>query len=117
MVMAAERKNPRGPRGPRPFDDMLKKPYPYHQGLVKHALEDCSMLWRYYARLGLPDDDAKQKGAGDRDEDKDDGSPEVRNAFMIFGGPSACLTVRQRKRERREVFSVKVATPQYLDWS
>ena len=24
---------------------------------------------------------------------------------------------RQRKRERREVFSIKVATPQYLDWS
>ena len=111
MVVAAERKNPRGPRAPRPFDDMLKKPCPYHQGLVKHALEDCSMLRRYYARLGLPDDDAKQKGAGDRDDDKDDGFPEVHNAFMIFGGPSACLTARQQKRERREVFSVKVATP------
>ena len=36
---------------------------------------------------------------------------------MIFGGPSACLTARQRKRERREVFSVEVATPQYLNWS
>ena len=69
------------------------------------------MLRRYYARLGLPDDDAKQKGTGDRDEDKDDGFPEVRNAFMIFGGPSACLTVRQHKREHREVFSIKVATP------
>ena len=73
------------------------------------------MVWRYYARLGLPDDTAKQKGAGDRDDDKDDGFPEVRNAFMIFGGPSACLMARQRKRERREVFSIKVATPQYLD--
>ena len=36
---------------------------------------------------------------------------------MIFGGPTACLTVRQRKRERQEVFSVKVATPRYLNWS
>ena len=36
---------------------------------------------------------------------------------MIFGGPSACLTARQRKRERQEVFSVEVATPQYLNWS
>ena len=36
---------------------------------------------------------------------------------MIFGGPSACLTAWQRKRERREVFSVRVATPWYLDWS
>ncbi|XP_066361365.1 argininosuccinate synthase, chloroplastic-like [Miscanthus floridulus] len=61
--------------------------------------------------LGLPDDDAKQKGANDQDEDKDDGFSEVRNVFMIFGGPSACLTARQHKRERREVFSIKVATP------
>ena len=31
LVAAADRKNPRGPtRGPRLFDDMLKKPCPYH---------------------------------------------------------------------------------------
>ena len=69
------------------------------------------MLRRYYAKLGPPDDDTKLKGAGDRDDDKDDGFPEVHNAFMIFGGPSACLTVRQRKKERQEVFSVEAATP------
>ena len=74
---------------------MLKKPCPYHQGPVKHALEECTMLRRYYARLGLPDDDdARKRGAGERDGDKDDGFLEVRNAFMIFGGPSACLTAR-----------------------
>ena len=54
---------------------MLKKPCPYDQGPVKHALEDCSMLRRYYARLGLPDDDAKQKGAGDRAMKRTTGSP------------------------------------------
>ena len=59
LVMAVERKNPRGLKGPRPFDDMLRKPCPYHQGPVKHALEDCTMLWHYYAKLGLLDDDAK----------------------------------------------------------
>ena len=75
------------------------------------------MLRHYYAKLRLPDDDAKRRGADDKDNDKDDGFPEVHNAFMIFGGPSACLTVCQRKRERREVFSVEVATPQYLNWS
>ena len=75
------------------------------------------MLQRYYAKLGLPYDDAKKKGAGDGDDDKDNGFLEVHNAFMIFGGPSACLTSRQRKREHREVFSVEVATPQYLNWS
>ena len=36
---------------------------------------------------------------------------------MIFGGPSACLTARQWKREHREFLSVEVATPQYLNWS
>ena len=49
------------------------------------------MLWRYYAKLGLSNDDAKKGGAGDRDNDKDDGFPEVHNAFMIFGEPSTCL--------------------------
>ena len=105
--MAIEHKNPRGPRGPGLFDDMLKKPCPYHQGPIKHTLEECTMLRRYYAKLGLPDDDARKKGAGDRDNDKDDRFPEVHNAFMIFGGPSAYLTACQRKRERREVFSVE----------
>ena len=90
---------------------MLKKPCPYHQGPVKHTLEECTMLRRYYAKLGLPNDDARKKGVGNGDNDKDDGFPEVHNALMVFGGPSACLTARQRKRERREVFSVEVATP------
>ena len=71
---------------------------------MKHTLEECTMLWRYYAKLRLPNDEAKKWDAGDRDNDKDDGFPEVYNAFMIFGGPSAYLTARQRKRERREVF-------------
>ena len=90
---------------------MLKKPWPYHQGPVKHTLKECTMLRRYYVKLGLPNDDAKKKGAGDGDNDNDDGFPKVHNAFMIFGGPSACLTACQRKREHREVFSVEVATP------
>jgi hypothetical protein len=115
LVVAAERKNPQGPRGPGLFDDMLKKPCPYHRGPVKHVLEECTMLRCYYAKLGLPDDDAKRRGTDDRDDDKDDGFPEVHNAFLIFGGPSACLTALQRKRERREVFSVKVAAPRYLN--
>ena len=52
FVVAADRKNLRG--GPGVFDDMLKKPCPYHQGPVKHTLEECTMLRRYYAKLGLP---------------------------------------------------------------
>ena len=73
-------------------EDMLKKPCPYHQGSVKHTLEECTIIRHYYAKLGLPGDDAKMRDAGDRDNDKDDGFPEVFNAFMIFARPSACLT-------------------------
>ncbi|XP_066323290.1 uncharacterized protein [Miscanthus floridulus] len=34
------------------------------------------MLRCYYAKLGLLDDDAKRSGAGDRDDNKDDGFPQ-----------------------------------------
>ncbi|XP_066323215.1 uncharacterized protein [Miscanthus floridulus] len=47
---------------------MLRKPCPYHQGPVKHTLEECTMLRCYYAKLRLPNDDAKKRGIGDRDD-------------------------------------------------
>jgi hypothetical protein len=36
---------------------------------------------------------------------------------MIYGGQAANASTRHRKQERREVCSVKVAAPVYLDWS
>jgi hypothetical protein len=36
---------------------------------------------------------------------------------MIYGGQAANASARHRKQERREVCSVKVAAPVYLDWS
>jgi hypothetical protein len=36
---------------------------------------------------------------------------------MIYGGQVANASARHRKQERREVYSVKVAAPVYLDWS
>jgi hypothetical protein len=30
---------------------------------------------------------------------------------MIYGGPSMCLSRRQRKHEHREIFSVQLTTP------
>jgi hypothetical protein len=36
---------------------------------------------------------------------------------MIYGGQVANASARHCKQERREVCSVKVATPVYLDWS
>jgi hypothetical protein len=36
---------------------------------------------------------------------------------MIYGGQVANASARHRKQERRQVYSLKVATPVYLDWS
>jgi hypothetical protein len=36
---------------------------------------------------------------------------------MIYGGHAANPSARHRKQERRDVCSVKVAAPVYLDWS
>jgi len=45
------RKGPRNnPRGGGVFDDMLKKPCPYHSTPVTHTLEQCEMLRKYYNR-------------------------------------------------------------------
>lgn len=44
-------KGPRNnPRGGGVFDDMLKKPCPYHSMPVTHTLEPCEMLRKYYTR-------------------------------------------------------------------
>jgi hypothetical protein len=49
--------------------------------------------------------------------DKEEEFSEVHNCFMIYGGQVANASARHRKQERREVYSVKVAAPVYLDWS
>ncbi|XP_066320619.1 uncharacterized protein [Miscanthus floridulus] len=42
------------------------------------------MLRCYYTKLGLPDDDAKKRGAGDQDNDKDDGFPEDDHLYHVL---------------------------------
>jgi hypothetical protein len=118
LVAAAEHRNlPKPPRGANLFDKMLKESCPYHQGPVKHALEECVMLWRYFHKAGPP-----TKGGKGHDNDKKEGNkaeefPEVHDCFMIYGGQVANASARHRKQERWEVSSVKVAAPVYLDWS
>jgi hypothetical protein len=63
------------------------------------------MLQRYFESLGIKKEDPREK-----DDDKDEGFPEIHDCFMIYGGSSTCLSVRQRKWEHREVFSVQPAT-------
>jgi hypothetical protein len=64
------------------FDDMLKKPYPYHKTPVNHTLEQCDMLKKYYSRSAVKDAEAKKEG-GDGDAG---GFPAVENVFLILGG-------------------------------
>jgi hypothetical protein len=97
---------------------MLRKPCPYHKGPTKHTLEECTMMQHYFSRCGQPKDDAENKAANTQEGDgKDDGFPKVKNCFMIFGSHSTRLTMRQRKREHREVYATEPATLSFLDWS
>ena len=93
FVAASDRKGPRGPPRGRGglFDDMLKKPCPYHKGSINHTHEQCEMLRKYYNRVAHRDED-KKKDAGDKGGD--DEFPPVENTFFIFGGPTTNMTSR-----------------------
>jgi hypothetical protein len=118
LVAAAEHRNPhKPPGGANLFDKMLKESCPYHQGPVKHTLEECVMLRRYFHKVGPP-----AEGGRAHDNDKKEGHKveeflEVHDCFMIYGGQVANASARQCKQERREVCSMKVAALVYLDWS
>jgi hypothetical protein len=63
LAVDPARRGPRpAPRGPGVFDDMLKKPYPYHKTPVNHTLEQCNMLKRFYSHAAAKGDEAKKDG-------------------------------------------------------
>jgi hypothetical protein len=114
LAVDLARKGPRAsPRGPGVFDDMLKKPYPYHKTPVNHTLEQCDMLKKYYSRAAAKDGEAKKDG-GDGDAG---GFPAVENVFLIFGGPTVDMSNSQRKRGRHEVLAAEKAPLSFLNWS
>jgi hypothetical protein len=118
LVAAAEYKNPRKPPGgANLFDKMLKEPCPYHQGPVKHTLEECVMLRRHFHKVGPPAEGGRAHNDDKKEDHEAEEFPEVHDCFMIYGGQVANASTRHRKQERREVCSVKVAAPVYLDWS
>jgi hypothetical protein len=96
---------------------MLKESCPYHRGPVKHTLKECDMLRCYFNKAGPSAEGGKDPGNNKKGGDKEEEFPEVHNCFMIYGGQMANASVRHRKQERREVCSVKVAVPVYLNWS
>jgi hypothetical protein len=118
LVADAEHKNPwKPPGGANLFDKMIKESCPYHQGPVKHTLEECVMLQRYFHKVGPPAEGGRAPDNDKREAHKAEEFPEVHVCFMIYGGRVANTSARHRKQERREVCSVKVAVPVYLDWS
>jgi hypothetical protein len=118
LVATAEHRNPRKPPGgANLFDKMLKESCPYHQGPVKHTLEECVMLRRYFHKAGPLAEDGKGQDNNKKEGNKEEEFPEVHGCFMIYGGQVANASARHRKQERREVCSMKVAAPVYLDWS
>jgi ribonuclease HI len=118
LVAAAEHRNPqKPPGGANLFDKMLKESCPYHQGPVKHTLEECVMLQRYFHKAGAPAEGGKGHDNDKKEGHKAEEFPEVHDCFMIYGGQVANASARHCKQERREVCSVKVAAPVYLDWS
>jgi hypothetical protein len=118
LVAAAEHRNPRKPPGgANLFDKMLKESCPYHQGSVKHTLEECVMLRRYFHKARPPAEGGKAHDNDKKEGHKAEEFPEVHDCFMIYSGQVANASARHRKQERREVYLVKVAAPVYLDWS
>jgi hypothetical protein len=89
LAVDPSRRGPRpAPRGPGVFDDMLKKPCPYHKTPVNHTLEQCDMLKKFYGRAAAKDAEAKKDG-GDGNAG---GFPAVENVFLIFGGPTVDMS-------------------------
>jgi hypothetical protein len=118
LVVAAEHMNPRKPPGGASmFDKMLKESCPYHRGPIKHTLEECDMLRCYFNKARPSAEGGKDQGNNKKGGDKEEEFSEVHNCFMIYGRQVANALARHRKQERREVCSVKVAAPVYLDWS
>jgi hypothetical protein len=118
LVAAAEYKNPRKPPGgANLFDKMLKEQCPYHQGPVKDTLEECAMLRRHFHKAEPPAEGGRARDDDKKEDHKAGEFPEVHDCFMIYGGQVANASARHRKQERREVCSVKVTAPVYLDWS
>jgi hypothetical protein len=75
------------------------------------------MLRRYFHKVGPPAEGGKGHDNYKKEGNKAGEFPEVHDCFMIYGGQVANASARHHKQERREVCSVKVAVPVYLDWS
>jgi hypothetical protein len=77
LVADAEHRNPRKPPGgANMFDKMLKDSCPYHRGPVKHTLEECDMLRRYFNKAGPSAEGGKDQGNNKKGGRQGRGVPE-----------------------------------------
>jgi hypothetical protein len=84
LVAAAEHRNPWKPLGrANLFDKMLKESCPYHKGPVKHTLEECVMLRRYFHKVGPLAEGGKGQDNNKKEGNKAEEFPEVHDCFMI----------------------------------
>jgi hypothetical protein len=96
LAVDPARRGPRAaPRGPGVFDDMLKKPCPYHKTPVNHTLKQCDMLKRFYGRTAAKDGVSSSSSGG---------------------GATVDMSNSQRKRERHKVLAMEKTPPSFLDW-
>jgi hypothetical protein len=76
LVAATEHRNPRKPLGgANLFNKMLKELCPYHQGPVKHTLEECVMLRRYFHKVGPPVEGGKGQDNSKKEATRQRSSP------------------------------------------
>jgi hypothetical protein len=75
------------------------------------------MLRRHFHKAGPPAEGGRAHNNDKKEDHKAEEFPGVHDCFMIYGGQVANASARHRKQERREVCSVKVAAPVYLNWS
>jgi hypothetical protein len=75
------------------------------------------MLRRHFHRAEPPAEGGRARDDDKKEDHRAGEFPEVRDCFMIYGGQAANASARHRKQEHREVCTVKVAAPVYLDWS
>jgi hypothetical protein len=90
LVAAIEHRNPRKPPGGvNTFDKMLKESCPYHRGPVKHTLEECDMLRRYFIKAGPSAEGGKDQvnnKKGGRQRRGDPGGPRLLHDLRWTGG-------------------------------
>jgi hypothetical protein len=100
------------------FDKIVKMPCRNHGYPVKHTLEECDLIKRYFSGdYKATRTDVSSRPANN--EEKGDTYPDPKGCLMIFGGPVAYESKCQKKLTAREVnvAALGEAVLAFLKWS